>query len=204
MIKYINKNTNYIEESVVIEDNVTIYPNVTILGKSIIGSGTIVFPNTIIENSKIGKNNIIKSSNISDSEIKDNNNIGPNAYIRNESIISNNCKVGFCVEMKKSIIGDNTKIAHLAYIGDAEIGSGVNFGAGVKIANYDGVNKHKTIINDNVFIGCNSVLVAPLSIEKNSLIAAGSVITKDVPKDCLSIARARQINKENYYSKRQV
>lgn len=204
MIKYINKNTCYIDDSVVIEDDVTIYPNVVILGNTTIKSNTIIYPNTTIENSIIGENNIIRNSNILNSNIGNNNNIGPNAYLRNNTVISNNCNIGFSVEIKNSKIDDGTKIAHLTYIGDAKIGKNVNFGAGVKIANYDGVKKYNTTILDNVFIGCNSVLVAPVIIEENSLIAAGSVITKDVPKNCLAIARQHQINKENYYSKREM
>ncbi|MEG0021801.1 MAG: DapH/DapD/GlmU-related protein [Bacilli bacterium] len=188
MINYIDKKNTYIDSSVVIEDNVTIYPNVFIKGNSIIKSGTTIFQNSTILNSCIGENN----------------QIGPNAFIRDNTRTDKNCKIGFCVEIKNSTIGEKTKIPHLSYIGDAVIGSNVNYGAGSITANYDGINKNKTEIGDDVFVGSNSTLVAPVKIMNNSLVAAGSVITKTVPKETLAIARERQINKENYYSKDRV
>jgi bifunctional UDP-N-acetylglucosamine pyrophosphorylase/glucosamine-1-phosphate N-acetyltransferase len=110
--------------------------------------------------------------------------------------------IGDFVEIKKSIIGDNTKVSHLTYIGDAEVGSGCNFGCGTVVVNYDGKTKHKTIIGNNSFIGCNTNLVSPVKVEDNTYIAAGSTITKEVPEGVLAIARARQINIEGWVEKK--
>jgi bifunctional UDP-N-acetylglucosamine pyrophosphorylase/glucosamine-1-phosphate N-acetyltransferase len=128
-------------------------------------------------------------------------NIGPFAHIRPDSEISDDVKVGNFVELKKAVFGKGSKASHLSYIGDAEVGSDVNIGCGSITVNYDGKNKFLTKIEDNVFVGCNSNLIAPVTIEKGSYIAAGSTITKNVPSESLAIARARQENKENYVQK---
>jgi len=129
--------------------------------------------------------------------------IGPFAHIRESVVLNNNVKIGNFVEIKNSIIGENTKIMHLSYIGDAKIGKNVNIGAGTITCNYDGKKKHKTIIEDNAFIGTNNSLVAPVRIGQGAYTAAGSVITKDVPPYALAIGRARQINKLNWVTKNQ-
>ena len=125
--------------------------------------------------------------------------IGPFAHLRDNSVIKADCRIGNFVEVKKSKIGDKSKASHLAYIGDSEIGFDCNFGCGSITVNYDGINKHKTTIGDNVFIGCNTNLVAPVTIHNNSFIACGSTITSDVPENTLAIARSRQLNKIDYY-----
>ena len=137
-----------------------------------------------------------QGNTIIDSIINDNNIIGPNAHIHTNSKIGSNCKVGNFVEVKNTKIQDNSKAAHLTYLGDTEIGKNVNIGCGVITANYDGVNKHKTIIRDNCFIGSNVTLIAPIEIKKDCLIAAGSTISLDtIPKDKLVIARSREVIK---------
>jgi len=141
---------------------------------------------------------IVKHSLVFDSEVNENSTIGPFAHLRNQAIIGPNNRIGNFVEVKNSNTGFNTKAAHLAYIGDTQTGENVNFGCGSITVNYDGVKKHKTIIGDDVFIGCNTNLVAPISIGDNVFIAAGSTVTKDVPKGALAIARNRQINKADY------
>ena len=186
----------YIDEEVTFEENVVIRPNTIIKGKCKIGKNVILGPNSEIINSEISDNCKIHHSLVSDSKIKENVVIGPFAHLRNNVKIANNVRIGNYVEIKNSSISENTKIAHLSYIGDAVVGTNVNIGAGVIIANYDGKNKHQTIINDNAFIGSNSTLIAPLIIEENALIAAGSTITNNVPKDTLAIARSYQINKK--------
>ena len=113
-----------------------------------------------------------------------------------------NAKVGTCVEIKKSIVGKGSKVPHLSYIGDAVIGENVNIGAGAITANYNGKEKNKTIIGDNCFIGTNVNMIAPITVGSNALVAAGSTINKDVPENSLYIARERQVNKENYYEKK--
>ncbi len=204
MVKYIDRNNTYISEEVNIGSDVIIYPNVTIEGISIIGDNTVIYPGCFIKNSIIGANCEIYNSQIIDSSIGDMSLIGPFAHIHSKVKIGNKNKIGSFVELKNISTGNNTKIPHLSYIGDAEIGNNVNIGAGVITANFDGINKNKTVIHDDSFIGCNVNLVAPIEIGENVLVAAGSTITKNVPANSLSIAREKQVNKKNYYRKNKV
>lgn len=203
-MKIIDKKNTYIDKSVKIGKNTVIYPNVIIEGNTIIGSDCIIYPGCYIKNSNIANNNIIYTSYIIESFIGSNNTIGPYANIRANNKIKDNNKIGAFVELKNNTINNNTKIPHLSYIGDSEIGSGVNIGCGVITANYDGVNKNKTIIEDKAFIGCNVNLVAPVKIGENSLIAAGSTITEDVEDHALAIARNRQTIKPHYNKSKKV
>ena len=170
------------ENGVTIEDlnSTYIYDNVKI------GMDTIIRPNTTIKSGVV---------------IGENCDIGPNAYIRENCKLANKVKVGSFVEIKKAIIGEGTKVPHLSYMGDCELGKKINIGCGTITCNYDGVNKHKTIIGDNSFIGSNVNLVAPVTIGDNVLVAAGSTITDDVPTDSLAIARERQIVKKDWNKK---
>ncbi len=197
-INLINPKTIIISADVKIKKGTIIYPNTYITGNTIINKNVIIGPNTEIHNSIIGNKTIIKHSLIYDSIIKDNCTIGPFANLRMNTIINNNIKIGNFVEIKNSTIDDFTKASHLTYIGDATIGKNVNLGCGSITVNYDGLNKYKTIIKDNCFIGCNTNLIAPLIINENAFIGAGSTITNNVPKDAFSIARSYQINKEGY------
>jgi bifunctional UDP-N-acetylglucosamine pyrophosphorylase/glucosamine-1-phosphate N-acetyltransferase len=194
----VNPKTITIGHNVKIENNVTIYPNTTITGESFIKSGSHIGPNTEIHNSVIHNNVTVRHSLIYDSEVKSDTTIGPFAHLRNHAVIGENNRIGNFVEVKNSNTGYNTKAAHLAYIGDASTGNNVNFGCGSITVNYDGVRKHRTVIGDDVFIGCNTNLVAPLNVGNRVFIAAGSTVTKDVPSGALAIARNRQINKEDY------
>ena len=189
-------NTILIEDSVVIGDNVEIKANTIIRGNSIIGNNVILGPNTEIIDSIIKDYSTIKHSLIINSKIGRNVTIGPFSHIRDNVNINDFVRIGNYVELKNSEINENTKISHLSYVGDSEIGRNVNIGAGVITCNYDGKKKNKTVIKDNVFIGSNSSLIAPLIINENSKIAAGSTITKDVEKNTLAIARAYQLNKQ--------
>jgi bifunctional UDP-N-acetylglucosamine pyrophosphorylase/glucosamine-1-phosphate N-acetyltransferase len=198
-VAMINPDTITIGDNVVIEENVTISPNCFITGNSVIKKNAFIGPSSEIHNSIIGENVQIQHSLILNSEVKENSTIGPFAHLRNGAIIGKNNRIGNFVEVKKSITGDTFKASHLAYIGDAEIGDNVNFGCGSITVNYDGVNKYKTIIGDDVFVGCNANLIAPIILEDNSTIAAGSTLNKNVPKDSLAIARSYQVNKENYF-----
>lgn len=175
-------NTEYMKNGVTIEDLDTTY----IYEDVEIGRDTIIHPNTIIK------------SNV---EIGENCEIGPNSYIRENCKLANNVKIGSFVEIKKAIVGEGTKIPHLSYIGDSEIGEKCNIGCGTITCNYDGFNKSKTIIGDRVFIGSNTNLIAPIKIENDCFIAAGSTITEDVPEYSLAIAREHQINKEDWNRK---
>ncbi|XMB66879.1 bifunctional UDP-N-acetylglucosamine diphosphorylase/glucosamine-1-phosphate N-acetyltransferase GlmU [Mycoplasmatota bacterium zrk1] len=178
-------------------------PNNTYIGPDVtIGKGAIVYPGSVIEGSvSIGENCLIQSSYIIDSNIGDNVTVGPFAHIRQNSELGNNIRVGNFVEIKKSQLADGVKAAHLTYLGDSEIENKVNIGCGTITVNYDGKNKHKTLIGEGAFIGSNVNLIAPINIGKNSIVAAGSTITKDVPADALAIARERVTIKTEYNKK---
>lgn len=191
------KNT-YISPDAVIEKDAVILPNTIIKGKSVIKSGSVIGPSTTVENSEIGENTLVENSVVLNSKVAKNSAVGPFAYIRPGSVVGSNVKIGDFVEIKNSVIGNGTKVSHLTYVGDSDVGEGVNFGCGTVTVNYDGENKHRTTIGDNAFIGCNTNLVAPVKIENNAFIAAGSTITDDVEKYSLAIARARQVEKKGW------
>ncbi|PLR78939.1 bifunctional UDP-N-acetylglucosamine diphosphorylase/glucosamine-1-phosphate N-acetyltransferase GlmU [Bacillus sp. V3-13] len=191
----------YIGPDVIIGQDTVIYPGTMLSGKTVIGAENKLGPGTEIKDCQIGDHTVIRQSVAHDSVIGSHVNIGPFAHIRPQSDIHDEVKIGNFVEIKKSVFGKASKASHLSYIGDAEVGSDVNIGCGSITVNYDGKNKFLTKIEDGVFIGCNSNLVAPLTVGKGAYVAAGSTITEDVPAEALSIARARQVNKENYVQK---
>ena len=197
-VSIVTPDTVTIGENVIIEGNVTIYPNTYITGNTVIKSGSKIGPNSEIHSSKIHNNVRVQHSLIFDSEVKSDTTIGPFAHLRNGAVIGERVRIGNFVEVKNSKIGEGTKSAHLAYIGDTETGKNVNFGCGSITVNYDGVNKNKTVIGDDVFIGCNTNLIAPVTVGDRVFIAAGSTVTKNVPSGALAIARNRQINKADY------
>ena len=168
-----------------------------------IGKNVTIDPYVVIgKNVKIGNNVVIKSfSHLESCKIENKVEIGPYARIRPETILKEGSKIGNFVEVKKSTVGKKSKVNHLSYIGDSEIGKSVNIGAGTITCNYDGVKKSKTKIKDNVFVGSNSSLVAPLTIEQESIIGAGSVITKSVKKKSLALTRSLQTEIKNYKRK---
>ena len=171
----------------------------TKIGKNVVIEPYVVFGSKV----KVGNNVTIKSfSHLENCRIENKVDIGPYARIRPGVILKEGSKVGNFVEIKKSIIGKKSKINHLAYVGDSDIGKSVNIGAGTITCNYDGVKKNKTKIKDNVFIGSNSSLVAPLVIEEGSLVGAGSVITKNVKQKSLALTRSVQMEVNNYKRKR--
>lgn len=200
-VTIVDPDHTYIAPTVTLASDVVIEPGCIIKGDTEIGSNTIIGPHTEIHSCRIGENTTIKQSVAHDSMIGSNVLIGPYAHIRPDSDIGNQVKVGNFVEVKKSKIEEESKVSHLSYIGDAEIGKNVNVGCGTITVNYDGKNKFLTKIEDEVFIGCNTNLIAPLTVGKGALIAAGSTITKDVPEEALSIARAKQENKAFYAKK---
>lgn len=201
-VTIISPSNTFISKDTQIDCDTVIYPNTYIEGKTTIGGNSIIGQNNRIVNSVIGDNVNIQFSTILESTIKNNTTIGPYAYIRPNSSIGENVKIGDFVEVKNSNIGNNTKVSHLTYIGDADVGENVNFGCGTVVVNYDGVNKHRTIVEDNAFIGCNTNLVSPVIVENNAYTAAGSTITKDVPAYSLGIGRARQVNKDQWVNKK--
>jgi bifunctional UDP-N-acetylglucosamine pyrophosphorylase/glucosamine-1-phosphate N-acetyltransferase len=197
-VSIVTPETVTIGHNVQIESNVTIYPNTYITGDSVIMSGSKIGPNTEIHTSVIHNNVRVKHSLIFDSEVKSDAVIGPFAHLRNGAVIGDANRIGNFVEVKNSTTGEGTKASHLAYIGDTTTGDHVNFGCGSITVNYDGVKKHRTEIGDDVFIGCNTNLVAPVKVGDRVFIAAGSTVTKDIPSGAFTIARNRQINKEDY------
>ncbi|GHU59514.1 hypothetical protein AGMMS49975_27160 [Clostridia bacterium] len=190
--------TAYIGIDAQIAANTVIAPNTQIYGDSEIGADCAIGPNTQIYNALIGDRTTVSNSVVFDSVIGNGTNVGPFAYIRPHCVIGNFVKVGDFVEVKNSNIGDNTKMSHLTYIGDSDLGSRVNVGCGTVTVNYDGKNKHRTVIQDNVFVGCNANFVAPVTVGQGAFIAAGSTITEDVPENALGIARERQTNKTDW------
>lgn len=201
-VTIIDPNNTYIGVDVKIEKETIIYPGNVIEGDTSIGEGCVLYPNSRLEDSYIGNNVTIQSSVITDAKIGNNTTVGPFAFIRPESSIGDNVRIGDFVEIKKSVIGNDTKVSHLTYIGDAEVGENCNFGCGTVVVNYDGKNKYKTIIGNNAFIGCNTNLVSPVKVEDDTYIAAGSTITSTVPSGALAVARAKQRNIDNWVERR--
>lgn len=200
-VTIIDPQNTYISSDAIIGVDTVIQPGVMIEGKTIIGKDCTIGPNSHIVSSEIGNGTTIHSSVVLSSEVGNHTAIGPFAHIRPQSDVGNDVKIGNFVEVKKSTVGNGSKVSHLSYMGDASIGSNVNIGCGTITVNYDGKNKFKTIIEDDVFVGCNSNLIAPVTIGQKAYVAAGSTITKDVPGEALAIGRARQENKEGYVNK---
>ncbi|SKA78792.1 bifunctional UDP-N-acetylglucosamine pyrophosphorylase / Glucosamine-1-phosphate N-acetyltransferase [Clostridium sp. USBA 49] len=201
-VTIIDPQNTYIGSDVEIGKDTIIYPGNVIEGNTVIKENCMIYPNSRISDSIIESNVTIQSSVILETHIGEGTTVGPYAYLRPETNIGKNARIGDFVEIKKSTIGDNTKVSHLTYIGDAEVGSGCNFGCGTVVVNYDGVKKYKTKIGNNAFIGCNTNLVAPVEIKDNSYTAAGSTITEEVPENSLGIARAKQVNIIDWVSKK--
>lgn len=195
-VTIVNPASVYIEETVEIEKDATIMPSTIIKGKTKIRSGCVVGPFSYIEDCTVGKNVEIRASFVYGAEIADDAKIGPFSHIRKETKVGRYARIGNFSEIKKSTIGENTKVSHLSYIGDSQLGKNINIGAGTITCNYDGKNKSKTEIGDYTFVGSNTNLIAPVKIGKGVLIAAGSTITHDVPDNKLAIARERQIIKK--------
>lgn len=201
-VTLIDPSSTYIGDDVEIGRDTIIYPGNVIEGNTKIGEGVMIYPNSRISNSIIDNNVEIQSSVIVDSKIGERTTVGPFAYIRPESIIGNDARIGDFVEIKKSTIGNNTKVSHLTYIGDAKVGEHCNFGCGTVVVNYDGKKKNTTIIGNNSFIGCNTNLVSPVTVEDNTYIAAGSTIVNNVKEGELAVARAKQRNIEGWVAKK--
>ena len=179
-IQIIDPKTTYVDEQAEIGAGTTIYPNTTILGKTVIGKNCEIGPNSVIQDSKIADGCVIFASVVKDSEIAQNSDVGPYAHLRGQVKIAPNVHVGNYVEIVRSQIGAGTKIGHVSYLGDATVGANVNIGAGTITANFDGKSKHPTIIEDEAFIGANTVLVAPIKVGRGAKTGAGAVVTEDV------------------------
>ncbi|SDI96334.1 bifunctional UDP-N-acetylglucosamine diphosphorylase/glucosamine-1-phosphate N-acetyltransferase GlmU [Alteribacillus bidgolensis] len=201
-VTIIDPDHTYISADSILDQDTVLYPGTMLNGVVKIGRKCVIGPHTEITESVIGSECEIKQSVIAQSDIGNDVKIGPYAHIRPDSVIDDEVKIGNFVEVKKSRFGKASKASHLSYIGDAEVGNSVNLGCGSITVNYDGENKFLTKIEDGAFVGCNANLIAPVTIGEGAYVAAGSTITDDVPGSALSIARARQTNKEGYAKKK--
>ena len=192
----------YISPDAVIGAGTVILPGTIVRENCVIGPQCTIGPNTILEKASVGDRTSVNSSQIYESSVGADATVGPFAYIRPGCKVGDHTRIGDFVELKKSVIGDGTKVSHLTYIGDAEVGERVNFGCGTVVVNYDGYHKNKTIIGDDCFIGCNTNLVSPVEIGDRVFTAAGSTVTDYVPDGALTIARARQKNIEGWNDRR--
>ncbi len=188
----------YIDPRCTIGEGVTILPGTILRGVTQIGRGCEIGPNAMIRDCRIGEYTTVNASQLNESTVGNHTTVGPFAYVRPKCVIGDNCRVGDFVEVKNSVIGNGTKISHLTYVGDSDVGQKVNFGCGTVTTNYDGHRKFRCTIGDNVFLGCNTNLVAPVTLGDGAYTAAGSTITEDVEADALAIARAKQTNKPGW------
>ncbi|MGI5922301.1 MAG: bifunctional UDP-N-acetylglucosamine diphosphorylase/glucosamine-1-phosphate N-acetyltransferase GlmU, partial [Syntrophomonadaceae bacterium] len=197
-VTIVNPDSVFIDSEVIVGRDTVILPYTMLEGATVIGERCEIGPFSRITSAQIANDVSIESSRIKEARIGNECTIGPYAYLRPGTVLNNNVKVGDFVEIKKSTIGDHSKVPHLSYVGDATVGTGVNIGAGTITCNYDGVNKYPTILEDGVFIGSNTNLVAPVKIGRNSTTGAGSTITVDIPPDSLGVERAKQRNIANW------
>ena len=197
-VRMMDPSTVYVEESVTVGPGTLLLPGTILRGKTAVGAGCEIGPNTMLVDCTVGDHVTINSSQCNESTIDSGAHVGPFAYIRPGCHVGADVKVGDFVELKNSTIGDGTKISHLTYVGDADVGKQVNFGCGTVLVNYDGNRKYRSTIGDHCFIGCNTNLVSAVHSGDGAYSAAGSTITQDVSPDALAIARARQVEKPGW------
>jgi bifunctional UDP-N-acetylglucosamine pyrophosphorylase/glucosamine-1-phosphate N-acetyltransferase len=192
-VTFRNPETVVIDSMVTIASDTVIYPFVTIEGNTRIGTGCVIEPGVHLHNVTIGNDVHVRTGTVAeDAVIEDDATVGPYAHLRPGTRLGKHVRVGNFVETKKAVFGEGAKASHLSYIGDAEVGKDVNIGAGTITCNYDGVNKHQTVLEDGVFIGSDTQLVAPVRVGRGAYVGAGSTITKDVPPDSLALSRVPQ------------
>ena len=192
----------WVEDTVTVGKGTLLLPGTILRGSTVIGEGCEIGPNTMLVDCTVGSNVTINSSQCSESEIQDRCEIGPFAHLRPHSVVRTGSKIGAFVQLKNCDLGEGTKMAHLTYVGDADVGPGCNFGCGTVTCNYDGKHKDRTTIGSNVFIGCHTKFIPPVAVGDKAYIAAGTTITEDVPEGRFVIGRARQQVKENWKDKR--
>lgn len=195
--KAIDKKSLFVDKSVVIGNDVTIYENNRIEGDTIIGNGVTIMPNCYIKDCKIGDNCVITSSHCQNATVGNDCKVGPFARLRPQAEIKDGAKIGNFVEIKNAVIGEGTKVSHLAYVGDADMGKNCNIGCGAIFVNYNGKTKSRTVVKDDCFIGSNCNIIAPVIIEKGSYVCAGTTVTNDTNADDFVIGRVRPTVKEN-------
>ncbi len=201
-VRIMDPANTYIGPAVTVGEGTTLLPGTTLYGRTAVGRDCVLGPNTLVRDCEIGDSVTVNASQLNESVVEDEVVIGPFAYIRPHCHLKRKAKIGDFVELKNSIIGEGTKINHLTYVGDTDAGAHINFGCGTVTVNYDGAKKFRTTIGDGAFIGCNTNLVAPVTIGEGAYTAAGSTITEDVPPDSLAIARERQSVKKNWVKRR--
>ncbi|MEG2951114.1 MAG: DapH/DapD/GlmU-related protein, partial [Clostridia bacterium] len=179
-----------------------LYAGNTLQGSTVIGANCVLYPNNRIQNAAIGDETTVESSVLLDCSVGAHTTVGPYAYLRPHTSVGDHCRIGDFVEVKNSAIGDGTKVSHLTYVGDSDLGKDINLGCGVVFVNYDGKEKKRSKVEDHAFIGCNCNLVAPVHIGKNAYLAAGSTVVENVPEDALFVARARGVVKEEWVKRR--
>jgi len=200
-VTLIDPENTYIDAKTKIGPDTVVYPGV-ILEESKIGRDAVLYQGSRIYKSGIGDGCSVQNSVVLESEVGAGTTVGPYAYLRPGTKVAEGCRIGDFVEVKNSVIGQGTKLPHLSYVGDADLGSGINIGCGTVFVNYDGKKKHRSIVRDGAFIGCNTNLISPVEVGEGAYIAAGSTITEDVPAYSLAIARSRQVNKTDWKDKR--
>lgn len=201
-VTIIDPENTYIEDTVVIGQDTIVHPGCTLQGKTVIGDGCTIYPHCRMNNAVVGDETTVEASVLLDCRVGSGTTVGPNAYLRPKTVIGDHCRIGDFVEVKNSNIGNGTKVSHLTYVGDADLGENINLGCGVVFSNYDGKKKYRSVIGDHAFIGCNVNIVSPVNVGEDAYIAAGSTITGDVPGAALAIARERQTNKEGWVDAR--
>lgn len=200
-VTLIDPESTYIDIDVKIGNDTVIEPGVQLKGKTVIGTDCKIGAHSEIIDSQIGNNVTVTSSYIEDAVMHDNTDIGPYSHLRPQAEIKSGAHIGNFVEVKKATVGENTKVGHLTYVGDATLGHDINVGCGTVFVNYDGVNKHHTNVGDYSFIGSGSNIVAPVNIADHAYVAAGSTITNDIDAHDMGIARGRQVNKKGYFDR---
>lgn len=200
-VSFIDPKATYIDDGVVIGAETVIEPGVYLKGKTVIGENCLITANSQITDSIIEDDVTVKTSVVEESLLRKGSDVGPYAHLRPKAEIGEKAHVGNFVEVKKAVIGEGTKVGHLTYVGDAILGKDINVGCGVVFVNYDGKNKHQTTVGDHSFVGSSVNLIGPVNVAPNSMIAAGSTITKDIPEGAMGIARARQENKADFAKK---
>lgn len=191
-----------VESDVVIAPGVMVYPGNTLQGSTRIGADCVLYPNNRLSNAVVGRGTTIESSVLLNCAVGEETTVGPYAYLRPDTSVGSRCRIGDFVEIKNSSIGDGTKVSHLTYVGDSDLGRDINLGCGVVFVNYDGKVKNRSKVEDHAFIGCNCNLVAPVHVGKNAYLAAGSTVVEDVPEDALFVARSRGVVKEDWVKRR--
>jgi bifunctional UDP-N-acetylglucosamine pyrophosphorylase/glucosamine-1-phosphate N-acetyltransferase len=201
-VRILDPSAVYIDPRVVIGRGTMLLPGTILQGETSIGKGCTIGPQALINGCTVGDGVEINASQVNESILGDGCDVGPYAHIRPNCTVGPNCHIGAFVQLKNCVLGEGTKMAHLTYVGDADVGSGVNFGCGTITTNYDGFQKFRCTIGDRAFIGCNTNLVSPVTVGEGAYIAAGATITKDVPADALAVARSKQENKEGWARRR--